>query len=54
MHVTSDKFSDNARAAIADPQLQTGLFVFGKIFPLLREATVGKLPEYDAERKSGV
>ncbi|WP_422007830.1 lactate utilization protein B [Pyruvatibacter mobilis] len=50
MHVTSDKFSDNARAAIADPQLQTGLFVFGKIFPLLREATVGKLPEFDALR----
>ena len=52
MHVTSEKFQENAKAAISDEQLQTGLFIFGKIFPLLREATASKLPEFEALRDS--
>ncbi len=52
MHVTSEKFQDNAKAAIDDDQLQAGLFIFGKIFPLLREATASKLPEFEALRDS--
>lgn len=50
MHVTSSDFDTNAKNAIADDQLQMGLFVFGKIFPLLREATAAKLPEFEALR----
>jgi len=50
MHVTSAQFQDNAKAAIKDDQLQAGLFIFGKIFPLLREATASKLPEFEALR----
>jgi len=50
MQVTSSEFDARAKSAIDDAQLQTGLFVFGKIFPLLRAATVGKLPEFDALR----
>ncbi|MGD1934393.1 MAG: lactate utilization protein B [Candidatus Phaeomarinobacter sp.] len=52
MHITSEKFQENAKAAISDEQLQTGLFIFGKIFPLLREATASKLPEFEALRDS--
>ncbi len=50
MHVTAEKFDERAKAALEDQQLQGGLMIFGKIFPLLREASMGKLPEFEALR----
>ncbi|MEQ8747514.1 lactate utilization protein B [Pyruvatibacter sp.] len=50
MHVTSSQFSDRAKDAISNEQLQAGLFIFGKIFPLLRDATASQLPEFEALR----
>lgn len=52
MHVTSKDFDEKARAAIADDQLQMGLFVFGKIFPLMRDAKAAELPEFEGLRDS--
>ena len=49
--VTSPAFKENARAAIADPQLQ-GVLRRGLGFVDRRQAAIDRLPEFDALRDS--
>lgn len=50
MHVTSDQFHEKSAEALKDESLAGALFVLGKMFPLMREAVVDQLPEFDALR----
>jgi L-lactate dehydrogenase complex protein LldF len=49
---TSSTFKDNARAALADAQLQRAIGDAGGGFVLRRQEAAGKLPEFDALRDS--
>jgi L-lactate dehydrogenase complex protein LldF len=49
---TSQQFKDNARAALADAQLQRAIGDAGGGFVLRRQEAAGKLPEFDALRDS--
>src|SRR5207302_3026600 len=49
--ITSPAFKDNAKAAIADPQLQ-GVLRQGLGFTDRRQAAIDRLPEFDALRDS--
>ena len=49
--VTSPAFKQNARAALADPQLQTAMSAAGG-FVERRRAAADRLPEFDALRDS--
>ncbi|NIJ43248.1 L-lactate dehydrogenase complex protein LldF [Parvibaculum indicum] len=46
MHVTSERFSENARHALDDKVLQGGLFIFAKGFTALREIGISQVPEF--------
>jgi L-lactate dehydrogenase complex protein LldF len=48
--ITSPHFKDNARAALADSELQAALRVFETNFIERRRAAIDKLPEFDALR----
>ncbi|HEY7386327.1 MAG TPA: LutB/LldF family L-lactate oxidation iron-sulfur protein [Beijerinckiaceae bacterium] len=50
VHATSPHFKDNAREALADPQLQRALGHVKRGFIARRQAAVDKLPEFDALR----
>ncbi|HEX2728088.1 MAG TPA: LUD domain-containing protein, partial [Beijerinckiaceae bacterium] len=52
VHATSPHFKDNAREALADPQLQRALGHVKRGFIGRRQAAVDKLPEFDALRDS--
>jgi L-lactate dehydrogenase complex protein LldF len=52
VHATSPHFKDNARQALADPQLQRALGHVKRGFIGRRQAAVDKLPEFDALRDS--
>jgi L-lactate dehydrogenase complex protein LldF len=49
---TSSRFKENARAALADAQLQRAIGDAGGGFVLRRQEAAGKLPEFDALRDS--
>jgi L-lactate dehydrogenase complex protein LldF len=49
---TSQRFKENARAALADAQLQRAIGDAGGGFVLRRQEAAGKLPEFDALRDS--
>src|SRR5258707_692307 len=51
-HLTSPKFKENAKGALADPQLQSALHGIETGIVDRRRATVAKLPEFDALRDS--
>jgi L-lactate dehydrogenase complex protein LldF len=51
-HLTSPAFKENARAALADPQLQSALHGIETNIIDRRRAVVDKLPEFDALRDS--
>ncbi len=46
MHVTSERFSENARHALDDKVLQGGLFIFAKGFTALRDIGISQVPEF--------
>ncbi len=48
--VATSKFKDNARAALADPQLRQAMGYVERGFGERRRVAVGKLPEFDALR----
>lgn len=50
VHTTSPQFKDNARQALADPQLQRALGHVKRGFIGRRQTAVDKLPEFDALR----
>src|SRR5918997_3303556 len=52
VHATSQNFRDNARQALADPQLQRALGHVKRGFIGRRQAAVDKLPEFEALRDS--
>src|SRR5882762_254137 len=51
-HLTSPAFRENAREALADPQLQSSMHGIETGIVDRRRATVAKLPEFDALRDS--
>jgi L-lactate dehydrogenase complex protein LldF len=51
-HLTSPAFKQNAKGALADPQLQSALHGIETGIVDRRRATVGKLPEFEALRDS--
>src|SRR5262245_20481179 len=51
-HLTSPAFKENAKEALADPQLQSALHGIETGIVDRRRATVAKLPEFDALRDS--
>ena len=51
-HLTSPAFKQNAREALADPQLQSAMHGIETGIVDRRRATVAKLPEFDALRDS--
>src|SRR5829696_143839 len=51
-HLTSPAFKENAKGALADPQLQSALHGIETGIVDRRRATVGKLPEFEALRNS--
>src|SRR3954463_6242763 len=51
-HLTSPAFKQNAREALADPQLQSSMHGIETGIVDRRRATVAKLPEFDALRDS--
>src|SRR3954466_2211123 len=51
-HLTSPAFKENAREALADPQLQRSMHGIETGIVDRRRATVAKLPEFDALRDS--
>jgi L-lactate dehydrogenase complex protein LldF len=50
MHVTTEKFHGRAKEAIANKNLQGGLFIIGKIFTAMRDHAMAQMPEFDALR----
>ncbi len=46
MHVTSERFAENARHALDDKVLQGGLFIFAKGFTALRDIGISLVPEF--------
>jgi L-lactate dehydrogenase complex protein LldF len=50
MQSTAHTFAENARTALADPQLQKALGRFKEGFPVKRRAAVDRLPEFDELR----
>ena len=52
VHATSQNFKDNARQALADPNLQRALGHVKRGFIGRRQAAVDRLPEFDALRDS--
>src|SRR3954471_21969062 len=51
-HLTSPAFKENAKGALADPQLQSALHGIETGIVDRRRATVARLPEFDALRDS--
>ena len=51
-HLTSPAFKENAKEALADPQLQSALHGIETGIVDRRRATVAKLPEFEALRNS--
>src|ERR1043165_3093047 len=51
-HLTSPAFKENAKGALADPQLQSALHGIETGIVDRRRATVAKLPEFEALRNS--
>ena len=51
-HLTSPAFKQNAREALADPQLQSALHGIETGIVDRRRAVVARLPEFDALRDS--
>ena len=48
--MTTDRFRENARSALADQQLQAVLARFSHGFPVKRAQAIARLPEFDALR----
>src|SRR4051812_33167939 len=53
MHPTSHSFPENARAGLADANLQRALGLARTGFPLRRRQAIERLPEFEALREEG-
>ena len=53
MKVSSPRFKDNAREALADESLRESLQSFTRSFPLKRQEAIARLPEFDQLRDIG-